>query len=181
MHAEIPAPRFEELQLSVRSRRLADAQLEYSNKIHSGAGCWNQPGYWLLRIMQTTGWGDESISDTRSGLFITCDQCVFAKCQMYARLPYMIEASGVMWWCTQWECGGDSSVSVWVNQTILAWGYLISTSLLQNVRFWSTHPFYATLKWCVFPLYQPKLNQQNNIELDHSKSERIRSFWWSRT
>ena len=91
--------------------------------------------YWMHGVR------DELISDTRSGLFITCDQCVLAKCRMNASLPYVIEASGVMWSCTQWECGGDSSVSVWFNQTILAWGYLISTSLLQNVRFLSTHAF----------------------------------------
>ena len=132
-------------------------------------------------------WSDELISDTRSGLFITCDQCVFAKCQMNASQVALHDRSfwsnvvvysmRVWWWFERVCLVQSDNLSLRLSDQ-----YLTTTEcaiLKHTCVQWEV--FYATLKWCVFQLYQPKLNQQNNIELDHSKSERIRSFWWSRT
>ena len=133
----------------------------------------NQTTSWLHRIMQTTGWWDQSPTLEAVSSHVINSTSISAKCQ----LAYMIEASWVMWSCAQW----DSSVSVWFNQTVLGWGYLQSTSLLQNVRFLSTHPFnawevsHAALKkWCVFQLHQPKMNLKD-IGYDRLKSDRILS------
>jgi hypothetical protein len=67
-NAEISAPRFEELELSVSSR-LAAAQLKYSNEILVLEVEIDQTTDCIVSC-KLTGWCDESsISDTQSGLF----------------------------------------------------------------------------------------------------------------
>ena len=82
MHKEIPAPKFKELEFSASSR-MAAAQLNtVRNQIPALEVEINQTTSWLHRIMQTTGWWDQSPTLEAVSSHVTNSSSISAKCQL---------------------------------------------------------------------------------------------------